>query len=131
VPAAESLLPNLSDPVLWLVVGVLALLAWRLSGVRKRRLRKRRAALRVQARRTASPRQRRELMLAWHELGGLREHARSQRQRTAREQGQKARAAGRPLSANPYPHSLWGEGRLWKQGWMSVDQRVRWIRQHR
>ncbi|HEX9841854.1 MAG TPA: hypothetical protein VGC20_03850 [bacterium] len=121
----------LSDPILWLFLAVIALIVYRLSGARRRLLRRRRAALRVQASRADSLRERRELMLKWNELGGLRERERLARQRSAREQGQKARAAGRPLSANPYAHGLWGNGRLWKRGWKAVDRHIRWIERHR
>jgi hypothetical protein len=131
VSEAEGYWLLLREPVLWLVVATLGLLAWRWSGVRKRRLRQRRASLRLRARQAETPRERRELMLQWSELGGLREHARVQGQRNARAEGQRARATGRPLSANPYRHALWGPGRLWKRGWKSVDRQIRWIRKHR
>jgi len=131
VPADDSLWIYLREPVVWLLFALVGLLMYRLSGVRKRRLRKHRAALRLRAARAATPRERRELMLQWNELGGLKEHARRQRRVSAREEGQKARAAGRSRSANPYGHSLWGEGRLWKQGWKSVDHNIRWIRKRR
>jgi hypothetical protein len=94
-------------------------------------MQRRRAALRVQARRAASPRQRHELMQQWQELGGRRDRERSHRLRAAREEGQKARAIGWPLSANPYGHGLWGPGRFWKRGWKSVDRQIRWIERHR
>lgn len=121
----------LQDPIVLLAGVLVAGVAWRLSGARTRRLRRQRAALRVRARHAASPRERRELMLQWNELGGLRERERGQRHRAAREEGQKARAAGRPLRANPYLHAWWGPGRLWKRGWQSVERRIRWLESHR
>jgi len=131
MPPGEGYWHLLQEPLLWLALALLALGVWRLSGVRQRRLRRHRAQLRVRARRAATPRERRELMLQWSELGGLREHERATRKRSAREEGQKARVAERPLSANPYRHSLWGPGRLWKHGWQAVDRHIRWIEQHR
>jgi hypothetical protein len=121
----------LGDPIFLLLGAVVLLLAWRLSGVRSRRLRKRRAQLRRQAREEASPRRRHELMQHWNELGGLREIRRGEEKRQARDQGSRARAGGRPLSANPYGHGLWGKGRQWKLGWKSVDRNIRWIERHR
>jgi hypothetical protein len=131
MPQGEEFRLILQDPLLWLAGVLLALGVWRLSGARQRRLRRRRAQLRVRAGRAATLRERHELMQQWSELGGLREHARVSRLRAAREDGQKARAAGSPLSANPHPHSFWGPGRLWKRGWQAVDRHIRWIEQHR
>ena len=135
MPQPEGILPYLADPAVWLLLLALAatagLLAYRLSGARARRLRQRRAALRRRAGRAASPRERRELMQQWHELGGLHEHRRGERLSAAMEQGRKARGEGRALSANPYGHGLWGTGRSWKRGWQSVDRHIRWIHRQR
>lgn len=121
----------LRDPIVLVAVVVVLVVVWQLSGLRTRRLRRKRADLRARAGRTDNPRERHALMLQWSELGGLREHERASRRRSAREAGQKARAAGRPLSANPYRHALWGPGRRWRRGWKSVDRNIRWIRRHR
>ncbi len=135
MPQPEGILPYLADPVVWLLLlalaGLAGLLTYRLSSVRARRLRSRRAALRVRAGRAPSLRERRELMQQWHELGALLEQLRSERLGAAQEQGRKARGEGRPLAANPYRHSLWGAGRSWKRGWQSVDRHIRWIHRQR
>lgn len=131
MPYAQDPLLLLKDPIFILAGVVLLLVIYRFSSLHRARQRKRRASLRVRARHAENPRERRELMLQWNEMGGLRDHKRARQSRSAREQGQKARAAGRPLSANPYRHSLWGDGRLWKLGWRSVDRNIRWIERRR
>lgn len=131
MPPGVDPLIVLQDPIVLVAAAVVLLALWRFSGLRKRRLRKHRATLRARAGRAESLRERHALMQQWNELGGLRERERAGRQRSAREDGQKARAAGRPISANPYRHGLWGEGRQWKRGWRSVDRHIRWIHRHR
>lgn len=128
---AEGLLVFLHDPIVWLLLLVLALLAYHFSGGRRRRLNRRRVALRAQVRHAATPRQRREALQQWRELGGVRERRRGQAQRDARAQGQQARAAGRTRWANPYRQSWWGSGRLWRSGWEAVDRNIRWIEKRR
>ncbi len=121
----------LQDPIALVALGVLLLIAYRLSGLHRRRQRRQRARLRVEARHAENPRERRDLMLAWNELGGLRELRRGAEARSAREEGQKARAAGRPRTANPYGLGLWGKARRWRLGWKAVDRNIRWIHRHR
>lgn len=131
MPTTDGYQLYVHDPIVWLLVIALAALAYYLSTGRRERLRRRRAALRAKARRTTSPRERRELMLQWRELGGGQDQTRSLRQRDARAQGQKARAAGQTRWANPYLQSLWGRGRRWHNGWASVDRNIRWIERQR
>jgi len=128
---AEGFTVLLQDPIVWLLGAVLALGLYRLSGARKRRLHRQRAALRQRARQAASPRERRLLMAQWRDLGGPQARVQGERLRDAREQGQRARAEGQPRSANPFRQSQWGQGRLWKEGWESVERRIRWIEERR
>ena len=109
--------------VLWLV--------YRFSGLRQRLLQRRARRILAQAARAESPRRRRELLLHLQETGAPPESRRAQVRRSAREEGRRARTAGRPRSANPYLISLWGKGREWKAGWRSVDRNVRWLHRQR
>lgn len=129
--AADGYLIYLHDPIVWMLLAALALLAYRFSSGRHQRLQRRRAALHAKARRAATPRERHEAMAQWRELGGRREQQHRRVQRDARAQGQKARAAGKTRWANPYRQSLWGRGRLWHTGWQAVDRNIRWIENRR
>ena len=119
------------DPIFLVAVAIALLVIYRFSGIRTRRLRRQQAALHVQATRETNPIRRRELLQQWSELGGPRESRRTFDRRRVRDQGQKARVSGKARSANPYPHSLWGGGRLWKLGWKSVDRNIKWIERQR
>lgn len=119
------------DPIFLIPTALLVLLFWRLSGFRTRRLRKKRARLRVAAKQAVSLKDRHRLMMEWKELGGLKEYRKGTTRRGVRAEGQKARVQGRPMSANPYGLGLLGQGRQWKRGWRSVDHHVRWIESHR
>ncbi len=121
----------LLDPIFLVVAAVALWVIYRFSGIRTWRLRRQQAALHVQATRETNPSRRRELLQQWSELGGPQESKRTFDRRRVRDQGQKARVSGKPRSANPYPHSLWGRGRLWKLGWKAVDRNIKWIETQR
>ena len=119
------------DPLIILPAALVMLLVWQLSGMRKRRLRRKRAQLRLAAHQADTLQKRHQLMMEWKELGGLKEYRRGAQRRGVREEGQKARVQGRPLSANPYGTGWWGQGRQWKRGWQTVERHIRWIESHR
>ncbi len=125
----------LLDPVV-LIVAALAVLAlvWRFSGFRNRKIGGELASLRARAMEETNPRKRQEILQRFHELGGVKETQRMQARQSAKDDGRKARMNGRSRFANPYNPlglGLWGRGRLWLQGWKSVEQNIRWIEKHR
>ncbi len=122
----------LLDPIVLAVLGLaLALAAWRLSGLRERRVRRELGRLSAQVRRETNPRRRQEMLQRFQELGGVRASRRVQSRNTTVDEGRKARMNGRSRISNPYGIGLLGRARLWRQGWQSVHRNIRWIERHR
>ncbi|MEE8434343.1 MAG: hypothetical protein V3S64_06095 [bacterium] len=122
----------LFDPVVLIVLALVVLaLVWRFSGYRNRKVGGELARLRVQAKEETNPRKRQEILQRFHELGGVKETQRIQAKQSAKDEGRKACMNGRSRFSNPYGLGFWGKGRLWRQGWKSVEQNIRWIEKHR
>ena len=123
------------DPAVLIVLALVVLaLVWRFSGYRNRKVGGELSRLRDRAKEETSPRKRQEILQRFHELGGVKETQRAQAKQSAKDEGRKARMDGRSRFSNPYhPFNLglWGKGRLWRQGWKSVEQNIRWIEKHR
>ena len=122
----------LFDPVVLIVLALAVLaLVWRFSGYRNRKVSGELARLKARAKMETNPRKRQEILQRFHELGGIKETQRIQVKFSAKDEGRKARTKGRNRFTNPYGFGLWGKSRLWRQGWHSVHQNIRWIEKHR
>ena len=87
--------------------------------------------LRAQAKEETNPRKRQKILQRFHELGGVKETQRIQAKQSAKDEGRKARMNGKSRFSNPHGLGLWGKGKLWAEGWKSVEQNIRWIEKHR
>jgi len=125
-----GLLPALA-PIVALLALLIAWLSWRLSGIPAKKHLQKMAALKAAYHRENNPRRKHQLMMEWNEMGGHKYGRQELERREDTGMGQRARAEGLPLSANPFRHSLWGRGRNWSKGWRAVDRNIRWIHQHR
>lgn len=123
----------LFDPVVLIVLALVVLaLVWRFSGYRNRKVGGELAQLRDRAKEETNPRKRQEILQRFQELGGVKETQRTQAKQSAKDEGRKARMNGGSRFSNPYGFlGVSAKGRLWLQGWKSVEQNIRWIEKHR
>lgn len=119
------------DPLYLIPPALAALLFYRFSGARRKKLRRKRALLWRQYQRERNAARKLALLGELRAVGLVKESKRALRRREAVSQGQEARSAGQTLHANPYRLRRWGRGRLWRQGWFAVERNIRWIERHR
>lgn len=121
----------LGEPFILIILALLVWLGYLATGHGARRKKRKRDDLQRQALREAEPAKRRELLMAWNEMGGLEQKRVEVRKRAIRAQGQKARISGQSASDNPFPSQWWGYGKQWRRGWKGVDRNIRWLYKQR